>query len=206
MARDADPIIDAVTAVYKALDPLDAAARQRVVDSVRSLLGMSAETPSPPQRQVPPPPADQQLQPPGNQDERPLSLNELINEKKPVSTTQHIALFAFYREKVENKARFARTDIREYFAKAKLAPSTNFDREFLRAVKVGWIHEDGAESYLTTKGLEAVEAGFEGKALPRGRAAAGRRGSRRKTTKSAKKRKGTKRGSQKSVKNSKKRK
>ena len=44
----------------------------------------------------------------------------------------------------------------------RLAPAGNFSRDFADAVRAGWIHEDGAESYLTTKGIEAVETGFEG--------------------------------------------
>jgi hypothetical protein len=29
-------------------------------------------------------------------------------------------------------------------------------------VKKGWIHEDGADSYLTSKGVEVVEGAFPG--------------------------------------------
>jgi hypothetical protein len=115
---------------------------------------------------------------------RPLSPRELIQQKQPSTNPQKIALFAYYREKVEGLARFSRADLETYFAKAKESPPANYPRDFQTAVSFGWIYEDGSDSYLTTKGLEAVEAGFGGKAQPRGSAVAkraGRRGSKGKT-------------------------
>jgi hypothetical protein len=87
---------------------------------------------------------------------------ELVNEKQPGTNAQRIALFAYYREKVEGLSRFGRDDLRTYFAKARMTPASNFDRDFGDAVKKAWIHEDAADSYLTTRGIEAVEGGFEG--------------------------------------------
>ena len=52
------------------------------------------------------------------------------------------------------------------FGKAKEPPPANYDRDFAAAVGEGWIHEDGAESYLTSKGLEAVEAGLRREGPP----------------------------------------
>ena len=115
---------------------------------------------------------------------RPLSPIELIQEKQPTTNAQKIALFAYYREKVEGLSRFSRDDLAGYFAKARQPPPGNFHRDFQVAVNLGWIYEDGDDSYLTTKGLEAVEAGFAGKAQPRGRSATGskKRGNRGKRT------------------------
>jgi hypothetical protein len=94
---------------------------------------------------------------------RPLSINELVQEKSPSGTNaQRIALFAYYRDKHEGISRFTRDDLKVYFAKAKEQPPRNYDRDFVEAVKKGWIHEDGADSYVTSKGIEAVESGFEG--------------------------------------------
>jgi hypothetical protein len=93
---------------------------------------------------------------------------ELIDEKKPATNPQRIALFAYYRERSEGLTRFAKDDLKPYFAKAKQPSPQNYDRDFRHAVQNGWIFEDGADSYLTSKGLEAVEAGFEGKGAPRG--------------------------------------
>jgi hypothetical protein len=88
---------------------------------------------------------------------------ELIQAKAPATNAQRIAIFAYYREHVEGNARFAKEDLKAYFAKAKQPPPANYDRDFGQAVTLGWIYEDGADSYLTSKGLEAVEAGFGGK-------------------------------------------
>ena len=85
-----------------------------------------------------------------------------MNEKRPGTNAQRIAAFAYYRERTESNPRFSRADLELYFQKAKLAPAGNYGRDFAEAVRAGWIHEDGAESYLTTKGIEAVESGFEG--------------------------------------------
>ncbi len=158
--------ITAVQSIYDALEPLDEEARNRVLQSVTSLLGMSTAGWSPGpggsagKERTPSPKAD-----------RPISLQELIQEKKPVTNAQYIALFAFCREKSENLPRFSRSDLEGYFSKAKLPPPGNYDRDFNKAVQLGWIHEDGSDSYLTTRGVEAVEAGFEGKQPPRGNSA-----------------------------------
>jgi hypothetical protein len=165
--------VDAVQQVYSALEPFDDQARQRIVESAASLLGMRLggmifEA----QRKMPPASthvAGGQLGEPAST--RPMSPVELIQQKQPTTNAQKIALFAYYREKVEGLARFSRGDLEGYFAKAKQPPPGNYGRDFQQAVSLGWIYEDGDDSYLTTKGLEAVEAGFGGKGQPRGSAA-----------------------------------
>lgn len=154
--------ISAVQAVFDALEPLDDATRQKVLASVTALLGMS----SPISGGQPTPPLDEQSRAPIAQRpqtfDRPKSLVELIHEKQPKNNAQKIVLFAYYRERVEGNARFAKADLKNYFATAKEKPAGNYDRDFAQAVKAGWIHEDGSDSYLTSKGLEAVESGFAG--------------------------------------------
>jgi hypothetical protein len=104
--------------------------------------------------------------------ERQLSLVEYMNTKEPVTNGQRIAVFAAYREEIEKKGNFAKGDLEGYFAKAKLAaPGNNYTRDYKKAVSEGWIHDDGANSYLTQTGQRAVAAGFGGKAKPRGKAA-----------------------------------
>ena len=169
-------LVDAVQAVFDALEPFDEAARNRILQSAASLLGMGlpsmASTHQPSNLATP--------QSITRSSERPLSPVELIQQKSPATNSQRIAVFAYYREKVEGLQRFAKSDLVAYFAKAKQPPPQNYDRDFRQAVTLGWIYEDGADSYLTSKGLEAVEAGFEGKAQPRGKAVTkgkkGRRG------------------------------
>ena len=165
-------LVEAVQQVFEALEPFDEAARQRILSSAVSLLG--GGLPVPATRPVEPNPTRAlAAQPPrATASDRPLSPMELIQEKQPATNAQRIALFAYYREKVEGLARFTKDDLRPYFGKAKQPPPQNFDRDYRQAVKLGWIYDDEADSYLTSKGLEAVEAGFAGKALPRGAAAA----------------------------------
>ena len=157
--------VDAVQAVFDALQPFDDAARQRILTSAMSLLGMG-----PIQHFQPAAQFDARHEPARREGPapRPLSPVELIQAKKPATNSQKISLFAYYREKVEGLARFSREDLEPYFAKAKQPAPSNYDRDFRDAVKLGWIFEDGADSYLTSKGLEAVEEGFGGRALPRG--------------------------------------
>jgi hypothetical protein len=162
-------LVEAVQRVFEALEPFDEAARQRILSSAMSLLG--GGFPGPVSRVLDPNPARTLVgQAPRSPSERPLSPIELMQEKEPATNAQRIALFAYYREKVEGLARFTKDDLRPYFGKARQPPPQNFDRDYRQAVKLGWIYDDEADSYLTSKGLEAVEAGFGGKALPRGAA------------------------------------
>ena len=146
--------VDAVQVIFNALEPLDVDARQRVVSSVLSLLGMppslaASTAPSQPNANT---------QRGSESSARTKSPVELIQEKQPATNAQRIALFAYYREKFEGLGRFSRGDLKLYFGKAKEPPPANYDRDFSVAVRSGWIHEDGGESYLTSKGLETVEA------------------------------------------------
>lgn len=158
-------LVEAVQLVFDALQPFDEAARQRILSSAVSLLGgtlptttASGGTASRALTHTAPP-----------QPERPLSPIELIQQKQPGTNPQRIALFAYYREKYEGLSRFSKDDLRGYFTKAKEPPPGNYDRDYALAARAGWIYDDGAaDSYLTSKGLEAVEAGFGGKRLSPG--------------------------------------
>jgi hypothetical protein len=159
-AAKKDPEILALESVYSALKGLDSEIRGKVLASVCQLLDIKGGadnwavslTPQSAPKHI-----ETTLRPP-----RPLSLNELINDKKPGTSAQFITLFAYYREKYEGQPRFSRSDLSKYFPKAKQTPPGNYDRDFVEAVKKGWIHEDKADSYITSKGIEAVESGFEG--------------------------------------------
>lgn len=156
-----DPKLQAIESIYEALKKLDDKDRRSVLASALALLGMevgsqATQTSQPPTQIV----GSVRQFPPSSS--RPISLVELITDKKPSNNPEKIALFAYYREKTEGVSRFARRDLEDYFAKAKLPPASNYDRDFVDTVKRGWIHEDGADSYLTTKGVEAVESSYEG--------------------------------------------
>src|SRR3972149_6603262 len=164
-----DPEISALEAVHAALKDLDPESRRKVLASVYALLDISGPKPSdqPAAREERQPAAARVSEPPlRSTTARPKSLVELIQEKNPTTHPQRIALFAYYREKYEGLSRFGRPDLEPYFAKAKLSPPGNYARDFVDAVKRGWIHEDGEESYLTSKGIEVVEAGFAGAERP----------------------------------------
>jgi hypothetical protein len=192
--------VDAVRAIFDALEPLDEATRARAIASAMSLLGMSVPAtrvaPSE-QRVVVGPATKADTAPPVTPRlERPQSLIELVQEKNPVTNPQRIAVFAFYRERVQGLPRFSRRDLEDYFADARLPPPANYDRDFNAAVQQGWIHEAGEQSYLTTKGIEAVEAGFAGRRTPTPRTGSRKKATKRRTrTKSAAKRPAQKRKS-----------
>jgi|SRR2546422_5881190 len=165
-----DPEIIALEAVHGALRSLDPVSRRRVITSVEALLEISPSTSSTLQpRQSQPSPDERtsaQTQTQRAAVARPLSIIELVQEKRPSTNAEKIALYAYYRERHEGLQRFARTDLHSYFSKAREKPPANFDRDFVEAVKKGWIHEEDSESYLTSKGIEAIESGFpsEGRA------------------------------------------
>jgi hypothetical protein len=155
------PEVAAHQSVYAALKDLDLETRRRVLASVLALLGMSEVTAISEASKMG---SVQEFKPSPQPavSSRPISVIELMQEKNPRTNEERIALFAYYREKYEGYQRFARRDLEPYFAKAKLAPAANYDRDFVKVVKRGWIHEDGSDSYLTSKGLEAVESDFPG--------------------------------------------
>jgi hypothetical protein len=176
-------LLEAVQSVFQALEAFDENARQRILTSATSLLGMGAAAIIQRVASTGISSASPQAPIRSSQD-RPVSPVELLQEKKPATNPQRIALFAYYRERAEGLSRFSKDDLKQYFPKAKLPPPQNFDRDYGRAAKAGWIYDDGADSYLTSKGLEAAEAGFEGKGLPRGASVAKVRKGRRKTGRS----------------------
>lgn len=147
-----DATISALEAVHKALKPLDPGERQRVLASVYALLEIDESQPQTKSSSlsVGLRPKSTSVSPP-----RPVAIRELIQEKKPTTHPEFITLFAYYREKHQNLPTFSRTALAEYYPTSHEAPPANFDRDFVKAVKRGWIHEDGDNSYITSRGLEA---------------------------------------------------
>lgn len=165
-ATTKDNLLTATQTVFNALKDLEADLQNRVLASVLSLLGISRPEPTqPPERST------ETVRPPApSTSARPASSPvELIRDKVPATNAQRIAIFAYYRDKHEGKPRFERSELKPYFAKAKLPPPANYDRDFNHAVKLGYIYEDGTDSYVTSRGVEAVENGFDGKGEPRGK-------------------------------------
>src|SRR5262245_56307978 len=116
-------LVEAVQLVFEALEPFDEAARQRILSSAVSLLGGSLPTQSvlsgiTQSRSI-------GIQAPVATSERPLSPVELVQQKSPATNPQRIAVFAYYRERVEGLSRFSKDDLRAYFSKAKQLPPQN---------------------------------------------------------------------------------
>lgn len=164
-----DKKVVAVEAVHAALKGLNAQERQRVLASIYALLEMSpsvAPTKEPEAAEgVPVSPTISG--PPTSA--RPVAIRELIQDKKPRTHPQFITLFAYFRERHEGRATFSRADLARYYAASRENPPANYDRDFVEAVKKGWIHEDADKSYITSKGIEAIESGFAGTAEKRAR-------------------------------------
>lgn len=159
-ASKKSPDLAALEIIHGALQPLDPETRAKVIASVLQLLDVKGHAGELIQSAAKPAPV---VAPTSSfKSSRPLSLNELIHEKKPGASAQFIALFAYFRERYESLPRFNRADLEVYFARAKETPPKNFARDFVEAIKKGWIHEDGGDSYVTSKGIEAVESGFAG--------------------------------------------
>lgn len=169
-----DATTDAAIAVMAALQPLSSDERSRVIQSAAALFGVSLAQPTPAAAASPTTATSNSGG--SNHSAAPavsngtaaggkrVSLVELIKEKSPATNAQRIACFAYYREKVEGKPNFASIDLSAYFSQAKLpAPGPNYSRDYTSAVKQAWIHDDGANSYLTQEGETVVESGFGGK-------------------------------------------
>jgi hypothetical protein len=168
MSSDSSKLTEAAMAVMRALEGLSPEDCARVLGSAAALFKVS----SPAAERLPAGemPLDEDTASEGRAKRR--SLAEFIIEKGPATNAQRIAVFAYYREHVEKKSTFGRADLQPYFAMAKAPRPGNYDRDFSAAAKEGWIHEEGESSYLTATGESVVNAGFGGKAKPRGRAVA----------------------------------
>jgi hypothetical protein len=164
-----DKAFEALEAVHAALKPLNPEDRQRVLSSVRSLLEVTSPI-SEPQKLTSfadAPLASTDTKDTGLNASRKTSIRELIQDKKPGNHPEFITLFAYYREKYDNTPNFSRADLQQYYRLSREDAPGNYDRDFVTAVKNGWIHEEGEGSYITSKGIEAVESGFTSGRKPR---------------------------------------
>jgi hypothetical protein len=156
------PEIAALEVIHSALEPLKPEERKRVLASVRTLLDTGSDQDRDDETGnnfVPRSPASTSLRVTPT---RAPGLTELKNEKRPNNNPQLIVFFAYYREKFENQPNFGKDELLPYFAKAHEPAPKNYHRDFSVCAKKGWIHEDGSNSYITSKGIETVESGFAG--------------------------------------------
>lgn len=141
------------------MKPLKKEDRLRVLTSVYALLEI-APPEAPPAKNAAPGGGQSQVASYSSSSARPLGITELIQQKKPDTHPEFITLFAYYREKHEGLPNFARADLEKYYGTSHTIPPKNYTRDFISAIKRGWIHEDGENSYITSKGIEAVESNF----------------------------------------------
>jgi hypothetical protein len=171
-SSDSGSVAKAATTVNSALEPLEPEDRERVLAAAAALYGVrfGGAAGRRDTRVIGAEQSDNELRAPPLREKK-RSLVEVVRTANPATNPQRLAVFAHYREYEEGQPNFARSDLLPYFAMAKEPKPGNYDRDFASAVREGWIHEDGAKSYLTETGRKAVEAGFAGKAKPRGLAA-----------------------------------
>lgn len=175
-ASEDDDISEAAASVMAALQPLSPENRARVIQSMAALYGVKSASPGQQGHNPSSTGGNATHNQRGTSGNKQTSLVELIKDKQPATNIQRIACFAYYREKVEGIPNFSSADLSSYFAKAKLsAPGKNYMRDYNNTVKAAWIHDDGAQSYLTQEGENAVEEGFAGRGRPRGAASAKRK-------------------------------
>ncbi|MBX3590047.1 MAG: hypothetical protein KF755_03970 [Burkholderiaceae bacterium] len=169
MSEDNSTAVSAAAiSVINTLQPLSVDERAQVLHAAAALYSIqlaSARQSHVHQSALQQAPSSAQARP---ESQKPVSVGEFVREKSPATNAQRIACFAYYRERFEHHEHFSRSDLSGYFAAARLPKPGNFDRDYNNAVKENWIHDSGAESYLTQTGEAAVSAGFDGKAKPRG--------------------------------------
>src|SRR5438067_1590474 len=129
-----DPEVQAVNTIVQSLRPLDAEAQQRVLQSSLALLGLAIASQSNSMAVSPPAPPPATSANTGTATVKKKGLTELLLEKNPGTNAQRIVLFAYYRREVEGVNTFARQDLKSYFAKARISPPGNYDRDFSKAV------------------------------------------------------------------------
>jgi|ERR1039457_2777701 hypothetical protein len=164
-----DKTISCLETVYAALKPLKDDERKRVLASVNALLEMVPNVGAPNGKnhgtsmdEVSGSSSVERAPVARETETRPVAIRELIQDKGARSHPQLITLFAYYREKYQNKTKFSRDDLKQYYEISRENPPKNFIRDFVEVVRRGWIQEEGDNSYITTKGIEAVESGFAG--------------------------------------------
>ena len=152
MGADLDKAIDAIRAVLAALQPLEPAARESVLDYVFKRLDISAPRPKSPETlpQYPPLP-----QPPENpvQPSSPLEVHikQLKEEKQPKSAIEMAALVAYYLSHLapegERKKTISAKDLETYFKIAEFRLPSQLAFTLPNAKKAGYLDSAGTGEY-----------------------------------------------------------
>lgn len=92
-----------------------------------------------------------------------LSLREYLDKIGASKKPEQIATIAHYVCEIEGQADFSRDDIRSRFITAREPPPGNFGRDFVVALRNGWIAEVHGKKnryYVTAKGALAINNNF----------------------------------------------
>jgi hypothetical protein len=143
--------IDVLKTVVEALTPLEADARQRVVEYICKALNIehAKGSASNPEKSPPPPIALQ-----GGKPTPPQQYLRNFNYK---IMTKRIGVIAVYLERERGTKRFNFKDITETFREAKES-KTPAQSQYARAVVMGYLAKEGDQFYATTKAEELVDS------------------------------------------------
>jgi hypothetical protein len=92
-----------------------------------------------------------------------LTPREALESSSAKTNPEKIVAFASTMLDDNHEGTFSLEDIKSLFRRARESTPKNFNRDFEKVIQAGWVDEaeDKGEYYLTTKGLDALEAGFK---------------------------------------------
>lgn len=188
MATDVDSEIEAIRVILNALEPLDAVARESVLDYVFKRLGIQRETapPTPPtQPHTPATPQQPVLTQPAASPHQ--HIKDYKEEKQPRSAIEMAAIVAYYLENLapetERKQTVSVADLDTYFKIAEFKPPAKQQFTLVNAKNAGYFDSVGGGEYK----LNAVGHNLVVHSMPRkgNDGGATRKRTKKKTTKKA---------------------
>lgn len=146
--------IKVLTTVVETLTPLDAGARQRIVEYACNALDIARtnaakavhEDPRPTISSIPDPAPSGKRKPP----------QQYLRDYNYKIMTKRIAVMAVYLEREQGRGRFGFKDITEAFRSAK-EPKMPAYSQYGRAVIMGFLAKEGDQYYATTKAEQLVD-------------------------------------------------
>src|ERR1039458_2135030 len=142
--------IDVLKTVVEVLTPLDAGARQRIIEYVcKALIIENAKIPAANPEKAPPQIA--------SQSGKPTPPQQYLRNYNYKIMTKRIGVIAVYLEHERGTKRFNFKDITETFREAKES-KTPAQSQYARAVVMGYLAKEGDQFYATTKAEELVDS------------------------------------------------
>jgi hypothetical protein len=144
--------IDVLKKIIEDLTPLEAEARQRIIDYVCKMLNIGRSQ-SPPARVMP----DNSFPETTRQHGKPTAPQYYLRTYNYKIMTKRLAVLAVYLERERGMQRFNFKDITEAFRVAKEA-KTPAPSQYARAVIMGYLAKEGDQYYATGKAEELVDS------------------------------------------------